>query len=183
MLRDRKGPIFSIQKELLEPQYARDCGVQNSLPDGLKAPGAKPLDRSSSRPQTPACCLGAAGKAAVRCLKDLCVAARTHRLRRTAPRPGVRARVIGVASARVLCSYRDVTGSGAWSPAGRPAEVLSPGAPPRLGGARSATRFGTCEAGRVREGSTGQGRPLVPLATAVSCRRGGLPQTQGLCAD
>lgn len=133
MLRDGKGPFFSIQKELLEPQSPRDGGVQASLPDGLAPPGAKPQDRSRSRPQTPACCLGAAGKAAVRCLKDLCVAACTHRLPGTAPRPGVRARVVSVASARASCSYRDVTGGRLWSPAGRPAEgpVAQGPAPPR----------------------------------------------------
>lgn len=134
---------------------------------------------AQSPPRLRPCRMGAAGKAAVRCLKDHCVAACTRHLPRTAPRPGVSARVLGVASARAFRSYRDVTGSRAWSPFGRPSEGPVASAPPRLRDARSATRFGTCGAGRVRGRSAGQGRPLVPRATAVSCSPRGLPQTQG----
>lgn len=147
--------------------------------------GPRPTERDlrdacrAVAPRSRACRLGAAGKAAVRCLKDHCVAACTHHLPGTAPLLGVRARLLSMASARASCSYREVTGSRAWSPTRRPSEGPVASAPPRLRDARSATRFGTCGTGRVRERSAGQGRPLVPRATAVSCRLRGLSQTQG----
>lgn len=171
-LRDGEGPFFSIQKELLEPQSLCDCGVQDSnLPDGLVPPEARPQGCLLVVPRP--CFLGAAGKAVAECLKDLCVTGGTHCFPKTAPLPGVGARAPSMASAKAPCSYKEVPGSRA----GRPAEGPAALAPPHLGGAQSATRFGTCSAGRVREGSAGQGRPLVPCATAMSCSLRGLSKT------
>lgn len=129
-----------------------------------------------SRPQTPALPPGCSGEIGGKMFKrPLC--RRLHaNLPGTAPRSGVRSRFLSVTSARASCSYRDVTGSRAWSPTRRPSEGPVAPAPPRLRDARSATQLGTCCIGRVRKRSAGQGRPLMSCATAVSCPRGGSPR-------
>lgn len=76
------------------------------------------------------------------------------------------ARVPSVASARALCSYRDVAGGKARSPAGRPAErVLSLPAAPHLGGACT-TQFGTCG---IRARPRGFGRTGAPPSAPCDC--------------
>lgn len=167
MLRDGEGPSL----------YKRSSWSPN--PCAMWGPGQlnEILELPHSLSQTPALPPG--------CSREICckmskrpLCRRLHaNLLGTAPRPGVRSRFLSVTSARASSSYRDVTGSRAWSPTGRPSEGPVAPAPPRLRDARIATRLGTCGTGRVRKRSTGQGRPLVSRATAVSCPLRGLAQT------